>query len=121
MQYDSADEADDACSTGEMSTGDSGSTEWWSKRTADTPDSSQGPAHASKLPMTQDQALHYAALMRMIQGKGQWSTDLQQELEVIATQIQAELLAQDADELELKAAVGTAPVEVAPGVSTEDF
>ena len=48
--------------------------------------------------------------MRMIHGKGHWPTDLQQELEAIATQIQAERLA-----------VGTTTVEVAPGVSPEDF
>ena len=121
MQFDCADEADDACSTGAMSTGDGGSTEWWSKRTAGTPDSSQGPARAPQLPMSQDQALHYAALMRMIQGKGQWSTDLQQELEVIATQIQAELLAQDENADEQQTAAGIAPAELAPGVSTDNF
>ena len=69
-----------------------------------------GKPTAPQLPTTHDQALHHEALMRMIHGKGHWSTDLQQELEAIATQIQAERLA-----------VGTTTVEVAPGVSPEDF
>ena len=121
MNYDSADDSDDECSTGAMSTGDSGSTEWWTKSTAGTPNVSQGPAHASKLPMTQAQALHYAALMRMIQGKGQWSTDLQQELEVIATQIQAEMLALDENADEQQTTSGTAPVELATGVTPDNY
>ena len=71
--------------------------------------------------MTQAQALHYAALMRMIQGKGQWSTDLQQELEVIATQIQAEMLAQDENADEQQTAAGIAPAEIANGVAPDNF
>ena len=69
-----------------------------------------GKPTAPQLLTTHDQALHHEALMRMIHGKGHWSTDLQQELEAIATQIQAERLA-----------VGATTVEVAPGVSPEDF
>ena len=121
MHYDSADEADDACSNGAMSTGGGGSTDWWAKRHASTPTDSQGTAHTLPMPMTQAQALHYAALMRMIQDKGQWSTDLQQELEVIATQIQAEMLAQDENADEQKTAAGIAPAEIANGVAPDNF
>ena len=121
MHYDSADEADDACSDGAMSTGEGGSTDWWTKRNAGTPDDSQDSARTLPLPMTQAQALHYAALMRMIQGKGQWSTDLQQELEVIATQIQAEMLAQDENADEQKTTEGIAPAEIANGVTPDNF
>ena len=71
--------------------------------------------------MTQAQALHYAALMRMIQGKGHWSTELQQELEVIATQIQAEMLALDEHADEQQTAAGIAPTEIAAGITPDNF
>ena len=130
LQYGSEDEEADTHSIGAMSTDDRGSTDFWSKRTAGSPGKSQGTAHASMTPANQlkplshDQVLHYAALMRMIQGKGNWSTDLQRELEVIATQIQAEQLEQETKDLEQQqAALGIAPAaaEVAPGVSPDGF
>ena len=121
MSYDSADEADDACSTGDMSTVEGGSTDWWAKRHENTADATTHTARAMPLPMTQAQALHYAALMRMIQGKGQWSTELQQELEVIATQIQAEMLAADEHSDEQQSAMAFTSTEVAAGVPPDNF
>ena len=121
MSYDSEYEADDACSTGAMSTVEGGGTDWCAKRSVNAPSATATQARALALPMTQAQALHYAALLRMIQGKGQWSTELQQELEVIATQIQAEMLASDVHADEQQLAMATQATEVAEGVSPDNF
>ena len=86
-----------------------------------TPEGPQTSANGTKTVMSPDLALHHAALVRMIQCKGQWSAELQQELEIIGTQIRAEQLAQEASELATLHAADTILPDVAPGVSAEEF
>ena len=71
-----------------------------------------------------DKELHHNALMQMIQDKGMWSPELQSELELRASRIRAEQLAQSGQELaKQQQEQGHLPVtEVAGfGVPTDNF